>query len=243
MKKLNWLFVAACLSIMSVFYSCDDNDGYSIGDVGVDWATVRVTGNAFYLNGDTWGTSWPVNLDLGWYEPVDGQRVIAVFNPIYDNYQGYDHAIKITYLRNVLTKSVEKMTPENEAEYGNDPIRINKGDIALGGGYMNILFYQNLPAKTKHRISLVQNESANNPADGYLHLELRYNDYDDLTGYYASGLVSFNLGGLDSGKDIKGIKLKMNSIVNGEVEVILDKNSKEISRAITDQDFSKMRLK
>ena len=62
MKKLHWLFMAICLAVMPALQSCDDNDGYSLGDFTPPlWATVRVTGNAFYLNCDVWGTLWPVN--------------------------------------------------------------------------------------------------------------------------------------------------------------------------------------
>ena len=42
MKKLN-LLLLAFLAVMGVtFQSCDDDDGYSLGDVAVDWATVNV---------------------------------------------------------------------------------------------------------------------------------------------------------------------------------------------------------
>lgn len=42
MKKLN-LLLLAFLAVMGVtFQSCDDDDGYSLGDVAVDWATVKV---------------------------------------------------------------------------------------------------------------------------------------------------------------------------------------------------------
>ena len=44
MRKLHWLFMAVCLAVMPVLQSCDDNDGYSIGDFTPPlWATVRVT--------------------------------------------------------------------------------------------------------------------------------------------------------------------------------------------------------
>lgn len=53
MKKLHWLFMAICLAVMPALQSCDDNDGYSLGNFTPPlWATVRVTGNAFYLNCD-----------------------------------------------------------------------------------------------------------------------------------------------------------------------------------------------
>ncbi|MBD9092651.1 MAG: integrin beta-7 [Bacteroides oleiciplenus] len=252
MKKLHWLVLMMCLTVLPTLQSCDDSDGYSIGDFSYpNWATVRVTGNAFYLNSDTWGTLWPINTNMGWYQPVDGQRVVTIFNPIYDNYGEYDHAVKIERIWHALTKGVEPLTAENEEEYGNDPVFIYKGDITISGGYMNIIFMQNLPknSETKHRISLVQRaESAEVPLDdeagddGYIHLELRYNDYDDLSGVRVAGLVSFNLKDLDITSETKGIKLKLNSEVNKEVEITFDKQPDNSDKA-SNLDFSKMQLK
>lgn len=247
MKKLHWLFMAICLAVMPAFQSCDDNDGYSLGDFTPPlWATVRVTGNAFYLDCDVWGTVWPVNTDLGWYDAVDGQRVLTMFNPLWDNYEGFDHAVKILNLQNVLTKEVETLTPENEEELGNDPVVIYKGDISISGGYMNIFFVQNLPAKTKHRISLVRPQSDDDlyADDGYIHLELRYNDYDDLTSRGVFGAVSYNLNGLDIKPDTKGIKLKLNSEKNGEVEVTFDlESAASNAEKMKNADLSKMQLR
>ena len=253
MKRLHWLFLMMCLAVLPALQSCDDfDDGYSIGDFSYpNWATVRLTGNAFYLNSDTWGTLWPINTDLGWYQPVDGQRMVTIFNPIYDNYGEYDHAVKILKMWHTLTKGVETLTPENEEEYGNDPVFIYKGDITITGGYMNIIFMQNLPKdpEMKHRISLVQragnaevplDEEADD--DGYIHLELRYNDYDDLSGIREAGLVSFNLKDLNITSETKGIKLKLNSEVNNEVEITFDKQSDNTEKAFN-LDFSKMQLK
>lgn len=43
MKKLHWLFMAICLAVMPALQSCDDNDGYSLGNFTPPlWATVRV---------------------------------------------------------------------------------------------------------------------------------------------------------------------------------------------------------
>lgn len=247
MRKLHWLFMAVCLAVMSVLQSCDDNDGYSIGDFTPPlWATVRVTGNAFYLDCDVWGTLWPVNTDLGWYEPVDGKRVITMFNPLSDGFDGYDHAVKLLSLQDVLTKEVETLTPETEEEFGNDPVLIFKGDIGISGGYMNIVFMQNLPSKTKYRISLVrpQDDADLYGEDGYIHLELRYNDYEDLTGLRDYGAVSYNLNSLDVTSETKGIKLKLNSEVNGEVELVFDiVTADDNTKDIRNLDLSKMRLK
>ena len=40
--------MAMCLAVLPFLQSCDDSDGYSIGDFSYpNWATVRVTGNSF----------------------------------------------------------------------------------------------------------------------------------------------------------------------------------------------------
>ena len=226
MKKLNFLLLALVLSVVPALQSCDDNDGYSLGDFAIDWATVRVAGgDAYSLTGDTWGTLWPGATAIPGYKPTDGQRVVAYFNPLGDNWEGYDHVVKVEYLRNVLTKQVEELTPENEAEFGNDPVLIYKGNMWISGGYLNVIFCQDLPAKEKHRISLVRPSSlVDDREDGYFHLELRYNTYGDTTGRWVNGVVSFNLNSLKAdGMDMKGIKVKLNSIENGEnVEVVFD---------------------
>lgn len=238
--------MAICLAVMPVLQSCSDDDGYSLGDFTPPlWATVRTTGNAFYLDCDVWGTLWPVNTDLGWYKPAEGQRVITVFNPLWDNYEGFDHAVKLLRLQDVLTKEVETLTPDTEEELGDDPVLIYQGDISISGGYMNIFFLQNLPSETKHRISLVrpQDDRELYGDDGYIHLELRYNDYDDVTDRRAYGAVSYNLGSLDVTSETKGIKLKLNSEKNGEVEVAFDKMESESNlKSVNDLDVSKMQL-
>ena len=235
MKKFNWLLVMLLLALVPALQSCDD-DGYSIGDIGWDWATVRATGGGgYYLEGDRWGMIDPVASSIPWYKPVDGERVVAFFNPLADTDKGAQ--VKIEGIQEVLTKEVEDMTAENEEEFGNDPIVIYQGDMWLGGKFLNIIFHQYLPRSEKHRISLVQNkiepeapetpEALNVDEDGYIHLELRYNTYDDVTGYRGWGRVSYNLEEFyPTAKDAaeteyKGFKVTINSEENGEGRVIV----------------------
>lgn len=244
MKKLNH-FLLAVLVVMGVtFQSCDDNDYYSIGDIAVDWVTVNVKGAHVYdFTGDRWGKLWPAATIYPGYSPVDGQRAIISFNPLYDNYpQGYDCSIKLTGVREILTKQIEELTAENEEEYGNDPVSIYEGNMWISrGGYLNIIFNQDLPAKVKHRVSLVKNTMAAPAEDGYIHLEYRYNTYGDTIGYWVYGAVSFNLNSLDITPDTKGIKVKINFRENGEQEVTFDlKSSTSSPDKLLQKDFSKM---
>ena len=181
MKRVKLLWVAMLTLILPALQSCDDGDGYSLGDIARDWATVRVVGGDTYaLNADHWGSLWPAATAIPGYRPIDGQRVITYFNPLYDNYEGYDHGVKVECNYDVLTKQ-------------------------------------------KYRFSLVRDmrNMAKDGDDGYIHLEYRYNTYGDVTKRCLNGAVSFNLNSLDlTGK--KGIKVKLNSVENGEVEVVFD---------------------
>ena len=245
MKKLHGLFMAICLAVIPALQSCDDVEGYSLGDMTPPlWATVRVTGSAFYLDCDVWGTLWPVNTNMGWYNPADGQRVITTFNPLWDNYEGFDHAVKILTLEQVLTKEVETLTPENDGDFGNDPVY--GASMGISGGYMNLYFTQNLPAKTRHRISLVRpaDDKELYGEDGYIHLELRYNTYDDVTGIPQPAVVSYNLNSLDITSETKGIKLKLNSGEDGETEVVFERESPDDNtEKMRNLDLSKVQLK
>lgn len=227
MKRINWLLGILLLALVPMIQSCDD-DGYSIGDLGWDWATVRTTGGGgYYLEGDRWGIIDPVATSIPWYKPVDGERVVTFFNPLADMDNKEGIRVKMEGIRDVLTKDVEDMTAENEEEFGNDPIVIYQGDMWLGGKYLNVIFAQDLPRSEKHRISLVENkietgvDNAIEP-DGYVHLELRYNTYDDTTDRWGWGRVSYNLEKFyptvtpQADSSFKGFKVKINSEENGE---------------------------
>ena len=85
MKKIKLLWMAMLTLMLPALQSCDDNDGYSLGDIAVDWATVRVVGGDTYsLNADRWGTLWPAATAIPFYKPIDGHPRFAVFGHIAD---------------------------------------------------------------------------------------------------------------------------------------------------------------
>lgn len=228
MKKITCFLSMMCLAVCLAFQSCDDGDGYSLGDfTAPQLATVRALGgNAFYLDCDVWGTCWPVNTDMGWYVPIDGQRVVTVFNPLWDNYEGYDHAVKILEIQQVLTKHVERMEAGSESEFGNEAVPTTEDGITIGNGYLNVYCLSRLPFTTS--ISLVWpdngGESASMEAaeDGYIHLELRCNTQvdEEMPGSYS--LVSYSLNELVFTSATKGIKLKADLEETGEKEWTFD---------------------
>lgn len=242
MKKLNGFLWGLLAMVGVTFQSCDDDEGYSIGDIAVDWVTVNTQGaHVFEFMGDTWGRLWPAATNYPNYSPVDGQRAIIEFNPLYDNYpEGYDCSIKLTRVREILTKQVEELTTENEAEYGNDPVSIFEGNMWISGQHLNVIFNQNLPKEVKHRVSLVRNTTITPPEDGYIHLEYRYNTYDDTTDYRVYGAVSFSLRSLDITTETKGIKVKINSVNGGEKEITFDLKGSTAPKALEQLDYTEM---
>lgn len=227
MKKITYLLSMMCLAVCLAFQSCDDSEGYSLGDfTAPQLATVRSVGvNSFYLDCDVWGTCWPVNTDLGWYTPIDGQRVVTVFNPLWDNYEGYDHAVKILQMQNVLTLNVEPMTPEDEDKFGTEAIPTTEDGISISNGYLNVFFSCRLPATTSVNLvyrkdDLTQTTTVSPEEDGYIHLELRCNTQaeEELPGSYSA--VSYSLSTLDGNSGTKGIKLKVNLADAGEKELV-----------------------
>lgn len=228
MKRLKLLFLAFLTAIIPALTSCDNEEGYSINDfTSPSWATLSTTGDSFFLTDDIWGKLWPVNQQLNIIPTTgqleDGQRVIITFNPLSDNYYGYDHAVRLLSMQEVLTKGIETLTPESDETYGNDPVTISQGNLTISGNHLNIIYQQHVPLQSKHRISLLRPAADNElyGEDGYIHLELRYNTYNDVSGYLINNAVSFNLDSLDIPAGTLGIKLKLHSSVNGEVEVEL----------------------
>ena len=237
MKKLNLYLLAMIMIAIPVLQSCDDDDGYSLGNFTVRMATVHViSDNTYYLEIDNGKTLWPAATDIPWYKPVDGQRALANYTLLSDNFEGYDHAIKVNYLSNVLTKTIEELTAENENEYGNDPAYIE--DMWIGGNYLNVQFVFSIPYENPHRVSLVKNMTKEPLIDdeGYLLLEYRYNNQDDVSNYGRRSFVSFNLGeyapGTNTDLVIKGIKVKINSIKNGERDIVFDYNSTDAEKSL-----------
>lgn len=238
MKRMKFILGMLLLALTPVWQSCDNDDGYSLGDIGSDWGTVKTTGGGgYYLEGDSWGTIYPVATSIPWYRPVDGQRVISFFNPLSDMKDKKGVQVKMEGIYELLTKRVEELTEENESFFGNDPIAIVKGGMWLGGKHLNLVFIQDLPRAKKHRISLVQDKKAAEISEsGYIYLQLRYNTYKDVTNLKGQGRVSFNLKDFypeeeSAEQKLKGFKVLVNLKTAGKKEIVLDiKHEAEIPK-------------
>lgn len=223
MKKLNLYLLTMMMVVIPFLQSCDD-DGYSLGDFIFRMATVHViSGNTYYLETDNGDKLWPAATQIPWYKPIDGQRVWADYTPLSDQIPetDYKHAIRVNYLFNVLTKTVDELTAENEEAIGNDPAYIT--DMWVSSNYLNMELVLNIPYDKPHRVSLVENMLDDDPVideEGYVCLEYRFKREKDFSNSGRINYVSFNLGEYGplrlTDDAIKGLKVKINSIENGE---------------------------
>ena len=248
MKKFKLYGTALLVSLCALFQSCDDDTGYSVGDLGADWVTVHVEGDGVYsFTGDQWGTMWPAATSIMGYRGNEGDRAILYFNPLQEKFQGYDFAIKPEFIKPILTKTVEELNAENESEYGDDPAYIY--DVWIAGGYLNMTFRQKMPAEKAHRVSLVRNkkeatDKAEEHEDGYIHLEYRYNTYGDTLTQMVGGAVCYNLSTLeDELETAKGIKLLIHSAVNGHRTLTFTKEASGTPEEARKLDISEMNVK
>jgi hypothetical protein len=184
---------------------------HPVDDSGSYWLT---------LDGGT--SLWPVATNIPWYHPKEKQRALVVYTLLSDEFQGYDHAVKILDLKSVLTKPiVDNLDAENDSIYGTDPVDFS--DIWIGDGYLNIVFEFYYGGNTVHYINLMKSDRENTPNL----FEFRHNAYNDDQRYRRKGIVAFDLSSVDTNgaeveltiqvrsfEGVKEYKLKYNSSVN-----------------------------
>jgi hypothetical protein len=248
MKTLKFLYATVgALLISLTFHSCmNDDSGYSLGDMWLSVATARpLSDNAFYLTLDDSTSLWPAAPLHIYYQPKRPQRVQINYTILGDNFDGYDHAIKLNRIDTILTKDIaENLGEKNDEVYGNDPVKI--AAIWVGDGFLNIMFKAYFSGNVKHFVNLIREEpelqTAMQPMGSPYRLEFRHNAYNDHSSYLRYGFVAFDLSSIDTeGQDvnliikvntfdgIKEIEKKYNSGRNTETmpELKIDKISLE----------------
>lgn len=63
-----------------------------------------------------------------------------------------------------------------------------------------------------------------------------------MTGLYGNGAVSFNLNPIEALPGMKGVKIKLNSAINGEVTVPFELMDEPTPNEVKQMDFSKMEI-
>ena len=179
-----------------VFNSCVDDEGYSLDKAWYSITTVHPLDDSksYWLSLDGGTSLWPVATNVPWYSPDEKQRAFVVYTLLSDEFQGYDHAVKILDLKSILTKPIaENLGEENDDTYGTDTINIL--EIWIGDGYLNIVFEFYYGGNSVHYINLMENSNVNNTSYCF---EFRHNAYNDNERYKKQGIVAFDLSSVDT---------------------------------------------
>ncbi|MDR1406525.1 MAG: NigD-like protein [Tannerella sp.] len=205
---------ALCIVLAGLLLNaCNDDGVYSMNDAWYSIATVNPLGDGAYsFTLDDGTTLWPAATDAPWYDAQQKQRVIVVYTILSDRFQGYDHAVKVLDIRNVLTKDVAKdLDEKNDGEYGRDPVKIL--NMWIGDGYLNVEFgFRNGGMGVVHYVNLVKMDNADTPYS----YEFRHNAYGDNTLYAQKGMVAFDLSDIRETEEIE-LTVKINTF-EGELE-------------------------
>lgn len=189
--------------------SCNTKDEFSLGKFRIEIATVITEGSGSYsLLLDNGKSLWPAASDVR-YMPKNSQRVFVNYTLLSNEYNGYDHLVKINDIWNILTKNIIDLTTENADSIGNDPIGVN--GMWIGNHFLNIDFMFNFGGIKPHAINLVHNTTTTNTDEEIIELEFRHNSYESTSKRLIEGLVSFNLKPLqreDADSVIISVKVK-----------------------------------
>lgn len=188
--RLFFNFVGGVM-IALLLNSCLDNDGYSLGDIWYSLATVNPSdnGRTYSLTLDDGKTLWPAATQVPHYKPKANQRALVYYTILSDSFQGYNHAVQVRDIQNILTKPfVDRFNPDSlDVIYGKDPLKIM--DMWMGDGYLNVQFGFNFGGTKRHYINLIHRPDKSNAYT----FELRHHAYGDPQRYGRKGIVAFDL--------------------------------------------------
>lgn len=194
MKRTNIFLFALLTFLCSISFSSCHDDGYSLGAFVINLATVnpiKENSNTYYFTLDNGETLWCAASDIHYKPSKKGQRVWLNYTLLSDSINGFDHYIKVNGLREILTKKVIELTPQNEKEIGHDPIKVLQ--YWIGDNYLNIYFGYNTGNEKPHTINLIQKSLDGVLSDNSRILELRNNANGDPQKYGAKNYASFDL--------------------------------------------------
>ena len=192
----SFLWVIGISLITLVLPACSDDDSYSLGDMWVAIATVVPENERdYYLRLDNGDRLWPAATNYPGYHPKPNQRALVNFTILADaehsNLGGFTHYIKVNAIHDILTKPIAPNEGvKNDSIYGTDPMQIEKDNIWIGDGFLNIFFETHWGGKTPHFMNLIQPDVANEPYT----VEFRQNAYDDPKTMRSNGRIAFHLG-------------------------------------------------
>lgn len=210
MKKISMLFLAAVAAIG--FGSCNTSSvdqGSRMSFVTVHTLTV----GSYYFETDTGKLVWPGDTSrVPGYVAKEGQRALIVFN-VLDTpapMPGYDYNIALYDIGTIYSSAARIVSSETEMEtLKDDPVEFR--GARLQGHWTTMVVRYSAYDVSKHKFALIVNEvePATGSEEGYLDMELRHDNGDEVQGMLYESYISFDLSGLEElleGK--KGIRLR-----------------------------------
>ncbi|MBK3519430.1 NigD1/NigD2 family lipoprotein [Carboxylicivirga marina] len=194
MKKFKYGVFLILLGLL--IFSCNDDDGYSVGDFWVTTGTIIETGDYFYVVTDGGDALWPSATNVPPSKLEDGMRVLVNYTILgdADDSEIYDYYVKINGTSELLTKPIfnfdETTSEEVKDSIGNDPITIL--DTWFTDDYLNVEF-QYGGGWSIHYVNLVKDTENLTTEEGEIILELKHNKNDDPYNYLQWGIASFDI--------------------------------------------------
>lgn len=181
-----------------VFASCNDDDGYSIGDFMIDFGVIQKTGstsddNSFEILLDSGDKAIPLATDVPWFKTHDNQRVMVSVNPLDDkvNEDGSKtYYVKILDMKNIRYKNISKLGEVSLDSMGSDPIIVRDTWITADS-ILNVDFKFYTEGST-HYLNLLDINEGDGIATPKI-FELRHNARGDDERYPVYGYASFKL--------------------------------------------------
>ncbi len=194
MKKLFWL--GTFLLSVIVLSSCNDDDGYSLGNYAITVGTFHETGDYFYIETDGGSKLWPSASEISADKHDEGDRIFVNFTILGDAPadESYDYYVKVNATSSILTKPIFNFTEDTSQEVkdsiGDDPVSII--DTWFKDDYLNIEFAYG-GGYTMHYINLVKDSTDLETENGEVILELKHNKNDDPYNYEQRSIASFDI--------------------------------------------------
>ena len=223
------LWVAVAVLALNACDLDDDDDGYSLNDAYMSIATVHPQGDghSYSLTLDNGMTLWPAATRVSGYKPVENQRALIYYTLLSDAFQGYDHAVQMHDIQDILTKPYVEYQADSLEKYGDDPVEII--DMWIGDGFLNVQFGFNYGGSVLHYINLVHYpESSVAPH----YFEFKHNAYNDTQMHGSKGLVAFDLSKLGVNMQEAELTVKVKTFAGDKEYKVKYKNSSSVESSV-----------
>ncbi|MFI3263301.1 MAG: NigD-like C-terminal domain-containing protein [Rikenellaceae bacterium] len=233
MKKL--FILPVLLSLLFVTSCNNNNSGIDAPDI-YTYATVRETDaveDGIYFELDTDDTFY-VNLNLSKTDLSDltiGERVIVGIDYSKSEIADFDYVADLYQVLNVIEGECTTVSSESEDEaIANDQLVSMYSSISLSYNYLNtyITYSSNNASNAKFYLVYVMYEKEAEEVEDYVNFELRYDNGNSGTGEETSTseYLSFDVSAYRQLLlDKKGINLKIDTELSGEIWVTIDSDN------------------